>query len=75
VLTSLDRLVADAQERGLTTRNPVCERKRRSKVTARHNKQLVVGVDMPTPSENRTLLNASAGRGWRHRPRIRGQGA
>ena len=64
VLTSLGSLVADAQERRLTTRNPVRERKRHSKATARHKKRLVVGVDIPTPKEIRTLLNASVGR-WR----------
>src|SRR5262249_6895612 len=50
--------------RGLTTRNPVRERKRRSKATARHKKQLVVGVDIPTPREIHVLLDASTGR-WR----------
>lgn len=64
VLTSLGSLVADAQERGLTARNPVRERKRRSKATARHKKRLVVAVEIPTPGEIRTLLNASTGR-WR----------
>jgi hypothetical protein len=49
VLTSLGSLVAETQERGLTTRNSVRERKRHSKATARHKKQLVVGVDIPPP--------------------------
>jgi integrase len=49
LLTSLGSLVADAQERGLTARNPMRERKRRSKATARHKKRLVVGVDNSYP--------------------------
>ena len=64
IITSLGSIVADAQERGLATRNPVRERKRRSKATARHKKRLEVGVHIPTPSEVRAVLEASAGR-WR----------
>jgi integrase len=64
VLTSLSSIVADAQERGLATRNPLRERKRRSKATKRNRKQLKVGIDIPTPIEVRAILAASEGR-WR----------
>src|SRR5262249_21152265 len=61
VVTSLGSLVADAMERGLAAHNPVRERKRRSKATARHRVPLEVGVHIPTPGEIRTLLNAASG--------------
>ena len=64
LLTSLGSIVADAQEQGLTARNPVRERKRRSKATARHKKRLAIGVDIPTLKEVRVLLETSTGR-WR----------
>lgn len=64
IITSLGSIVADAQERGLATRNPVRERKRRNRTATRHKERLVVGVHIPTPAEVRALLNASTGR-WR----------
>jgi integrase len=64
LLTSLGSLVADAQERGLTARNPMRERKRRSKATARHKKRWSSAWTIPTPGEIRTLLNAATAR-WR----------
>ena len=61
VITHLGSLLADAQERGLATRNPVRERKRRSKPADRHEKRLEVGVDIPTPTEIRVVLAAATG--------------
>jgi integrase len=61
IMTYLGGLLADAQERGLTTRNPVRERKRRSKPADRHQKRLEIGVDIPTPAEIRAILHAASG--------------
>jgi integrase len=63
VITHLGGLIADAQERGLTPRNPVRERKRtrRGKAAERHEGRLEVGVDIPTPAEIRAILHAAAG--------------
>ena len=63
VITHLGGLIADAQERGLTTRNPVRERKRkrRGKAAERHERRLEVGVDIPTPAEVRAALTAARG--------------
>lgn len=61
VITHLGSLFADAQERGLATRNPVRERKRRSKPADRHTERLEVGVDIPTPTEVRAVLEAATG--------------
>ena len=61
VITYLGSLLADAQERGLGTRNPVRERKRRAKAADRHQKRLEVGVDIPTPAEIRAILHAASG--------------
>jgi integrase len=55
VMTSLGSIVTDAMERGLATRNPVRERRRRSNATKRHTKRLEAGVDIPTPAEIRRL--------------------
>jgi integrase len=62
VITHLGGLIADAQERGLATRNPVRERKRkrRGKAAARHERRFEVGVDIPTPAEIRMILHAAA---------------
>ena len=60
-MTYLGGLLADAQERGLTTRNPVRERKRRAKPADRHQKRLEIGVDIPTPAEIRAILHAASG--------------
>src|SRR5262245_24392781 len=52
-ITYLGGLIADAQERGLATRNPVRERKkvkkRQEKAADRHQNRLEVGVDIPRP--------------------------
>jgi integrase len=65
VIVHLGGLIADAQERGLTTRNPVRERKRQRRAKKnngeRHKKQLKVGVDIPTPAEIRSILSAASG--------------
>jgi integrase len=65
VLTSLGSMLADAQERGLVAQNVVRNLRsgRRGKDTKRDGK-LVVGVDIPTPKEIRTLVPALKGR-WR----------
>jgi integrase len=61
IITYLGGLIADAQERGLATRNPVRERKKRKKPAERHEKRLEVGVDIPTPAEIRAILGAATG--------------
>jgi integrase len=61
VMTYFGGLLADAQERGLTTRNPARERKRRTKAADRHQKRLEIGVDIPTPAEIRAILQAASG--------------
>jgi integrase len=61
VITQLGSLIADAQERGHATHNPVRERKRRKKPADRHKRQLTIGVDIPTPAEIRTILGAATG--------------
>ena len=69
VLVSLGSMIADAQERGLATRNPVRDlrvtrkgKERRSE--RRHAGKLQVGVDIPTRDEIRALIAALDGR-WR----------
>ncbi len=68
VTVSLGSILADAQSRGLTIRNPVQEASRaRSTGKApekRAKGRLVVGVDIPTNDEVRALLAAATGR-WR----------
>jgi len=66
VIGGLGALVADAQERRLTMRNPVREMrasrgKRRTKATRNRKRQLAVGVDIPTPAEIKAILNAATG--------------
>jgi integrase len=62
IITYLGGLLADAQERGLTTRNAVRERKKpRRKAKDRHVKRLEVGVDIPTPAEIRAIVQAATG--------------
>jgi integrase len=64
VITYLGALMADAQDRGLATRNPVRERKRqrrRGKTAERHEARLEVGRDIPTPAEIKAILRAAAG--------------
>jgi integrase len=69
-LGSLGALLADAQERGLVARNVVRDRRRirrkgkERQAERRHKPKLVVGVDIPTPSEIRAILGAARGR-WR----------
>lgn len=69
VVGSLGSLLADAQERGLTTRNVVRDmRGRRSGADHRAQKRakgrLRVGVDIPAPEEIKAIVTALAGR-WR----------
>jgi integrase len=74
VITHLGGLIADAQERGLATRNPVRERKRRrrGKSAERHVRRLEIGVEIPTRAEIRVVLHAGAiYRTERHRPGYR----
>lgn len=67
---SLGSIFADAQERGLATRNPVREMavKRKPGKERRQAKRkkgkLRIGVDIPTPQEIRAFVPALAGR-WR----------
>jgi integrase len=63
VLTSLGSLLSDANERGLTNRNPVRDirggRKGRDRRAERRQKgRLEVGVDIPTPDEIKALVAA-----------------
>src|SRR5262249_55527033 len=60
----LGMLLADAQERGKVARNVVREvrRKKRSNGIQERGKRLKVGVDIPTPTEIRALVEASQGR-------------
>ena len=68
VTVSLGSIVADAQARGLTIRNPVHEASRARSSTKpaekRAKAKLVVGRDIPTNDEVRALLAAATGR-WR----------
>lgn len=65
---SLGSIIADAQSRGLTVRNPVHEQSRSrstSKVERRRAKaRLQVGTDIPTGAEIKALLTTVSGR-WR----------
>jgi integrase len=67
VTVSLGSIVADAQARGLTVRNPIHEMARSRSQTAqtkRAKPKLVVGVDIPDPDEMKAFLAAIDGR-WR----------
>jgi integrase len=68
VTVSLGSILADAQGRGLTVRNPVHERSRAkssSKASERRAKaKLQVGVDIPTTDEVKAILAKATGR-WR----------
>ena len=67
VTVSLGSIMADAQGRGLTIRNPVHERSRaRSASTSerRAKARLRVGVDIPTTDEVKAILSHATGR-WR----------
>ena len=69
-LGSLAALLADAQERGLVARNVVRDlrgRRRRGKerqTERRYKAKLVAGIDIPTPSEIRVIIETAWGR-WR----------
>ena len=59
--------LADAQERGLTVRNPVHElrgKRRKAEAQDRRGSKLKIGVDIPTPDEIKSIIRAAKGR-WR----------
>jgi integrase len=62
VMTSLGSMLADAQERGLVAQNVVSNlrshRRGRGVDQGRHDKQLEVGVHIPTPDEIGALVKA-----------------
>lgn len=70
ILVSLGSLLADAQERGRVARNVVRERSRTKRKTAdvraekRQKGKLKVGVDIPTATEIKAIVNTASGR-WR----------
>jgi integrase len=64
VLVSLGSLLADAQERGLTARNPVRDMRRGRRHQIGSRRKLQVGADIPTPAEIRSIVHAAQGR-WR----------
>jgi integrase len=67
VLSSLGSLLAEAQERGKVGHNAVRElrtRRRKGSGQDRHKGKLKVGIDIPTPTEIRTLLAQATGK-WR----------
>jgi integrase len=67
VTVSLGSILSDAQARGLVVRNPVREmgRQKRKRGGARQERQLEVGVDIPTPGDIAALIANLSGR---HRP-------
>ncbi|MFI0847332.1 tyrosine-type recombinase/integrase [Mesorhizobium sp. IMUNJ 23232] len=69
VLVSLGGILADAQERGLATRNPVRDMRRNRngkerQAEKRQKRKLRVGVDIPTREEAKAMIAAANGR-WR----------
>jgi integrase len=70
ILVSLGSLVADAQERGLVSRNVVRDRRARAKkgkerqAIRRQKGKLKIGVDIPSPTEIRAIVDHLSGR-WR----------
>ncbi len=70
VIGSLGSLIADAQERGLVARNIVRDLRGRRKpgkerkAERRQKGKLKAGIDIPLPSEIKTIVNAVQGR-WR----------
>ena len=64
VLVSLGSLLADAQERGLTARNPVRDMRRLRRPQREGRCKLQVGTDIPSPAEIRSIVHAATGR-WR----------
>jgi integrase len=67
-ITSLGSIISHAMSLGLTSRNSVREAsqygKRRQRLSARHQKRLEIGVDLPTKDELRLFLAHASGR-WR----------
>jgi len=72
VVSSLGSLIADAQERGLVSRNVVREMRprRRGKADKRHKAVLKVGVDIPSPDEIKAILAAADAIGGRARAMV-----
>ncbi|MBX8785097.1 MULTISPECIES: tyrosine-type recombinase/integrase [Pseudochrobactrum] len=70
IIGSLGSILADAQERGLTIRNPVKDMRgtRRTgkdrQAERRQNGRIKVGIDIPTREEIKALINAIDGR-WK----------
>jgi integrase len=66
VFSSLSMLLSDAQERGLTIRNPVRDMrvKRQTGSASRHKARLRVGVDIPSRDEIKVIVGSLEGR-WR----------
>jgi len=69
IIGSLGAILADAQERGHATRNPVRDIRGRRKgkerrAEKRQNGKLKIGVDIPTPAEIKAIVAALEGR-WR----------
>jgi integrase len=64
ILVSLGSLLADAQERGLTARNPVRDMRRSRRHQNGSRRKLQVGVDIPTPTEVKAIVHAAQGK-WR----------
>jgi integrase len=69
VIRSLGALLSEAQEHGSIVRNPVREltgKRRRAKDASRESRggKLKIGMDIPTPGEIRSILQAAQGR-WR----------
>lgn len=65
IVTSLGSLVANAQDKGQVARNVVREVSRRKRRNdGRHKKHLEIGVDIPSKSELKAILNRAAGK-WR----------
>ena len=67
IVTSLGSIIADAQERGLASHNPVREmrknrRKRGQKANARGEKPFELGVEIPEAAEIRRILAKATGR-------------
>jgi integrase len=67
VLASLSTLLADAQERGLVARNVARDRRNRRGAADsrdRRGSRLKMGIDIPLPSEIKSIVSAASGR-WR----------
>jgi integrase len=64
VLVSLGSLLADAQERGLSPRNPVRDMRRLRRPQQEARRKLQAGIDIPKPAEIKTIVHAATGR-WR----------